>query len=103
MPTKSRKPETIALHAGYRSDPATGASYRVIRDERGHWGRVDRRKSRFDGPDGLPGARAVSVNRRPFLAVPNRRKQTEVHCSNSDDVVARHYGGQRTDIERHRQ
>ncbi len=25
MPTKSRKPETIALHAGYRSDPATGA------------------------------------------------------------------------------
>ena len=25
MPTKSRKPETVALHAGYRSDPATGA------------------------------------------------------------------------------
>ena len=25
MPTKSRKPETIALHAGYRSDPTTTA------------------------------------------------------------------------------
>src|SRR3981189_3089344 len=25
MPTESKHPETIVLHAGYRSDPATGA------------------------------------------------------------------------------
>jgi O-acetylhomoserine (thiol)-lyase len=25
MPTKSQNPETIVLHAGYRSDPATTA------------------------------------------------------------------------------
>src|ERR1051325_1002374 len=25
MPTQSQKPETIVLHAGYRSDPATGS------------------------------------------------------------------------------